>query len=287
MCIRDRDKYSFTLKSLEDAIMIRNRVEDLVLKKDEGTVVVGGGGFAGSEFAGELHNLIKHECMHHDKDLNRFKIMVVEGGTNFLPGLSEKVSVLVSKRIAAVGNIETRFSSLITDVGSGFVTLNNKEKINSDLLIWTGGVRSCRLPIAIDAERDKKDRTTVDSGLNLHSFPNVFIIGDNACFIDSKTKKPVPQTAQEAISQAKIAAKNIFRMIRKQPLLPYHAGPTRFVIPVTGKFAVFYTPNLIISGFFGWVIRKAADLRYFLSVLPFAKALSYWLFENKIFMKND
>jgi NADH dehydrogenase FAD-containing subunit len=97
----------------------------------------------------------------------------------------------------------------------------------------------------------------------------------------------MPQTAPEAINQAKYVARNIYRSIKGKSLVPYRPGTTRYVIPVTGKFAVMYSPNLIISGFWGWVVRKLADLRYFLTVLPLTKALSYWLFENKIFMKND
>jgi len=285
--IPNLDKYGFTLKSLEDAIMIRNRVEDLVTKKDSGRVVVGGGGFAGAEFAGELHNLLKHECMHHDKNLDNFKVMVVEGGTNFLPGLSERVSKLVADRIAQVGNIETRFSTLITEAGNGYVMLNNKERVDTDLLIWTGGVRSCRLPVDSELDRDKKDRTTTLPTLNLKGYPYVFIAGDNLCFLDPVSKKPVPQTALEAVRQGSLVAKNIFRLIKNKPMLPFHSTTVKFAIPVTGKYAIFYTPNLIISGFAGWLMRKYVDLKYFVSILPLGKALKFWLFENKIFMKND
>ncbi len=283
--IPNLDKYGFCLKSLEDAIMIRNRVEDLVVKKDQAQIVIGGGGFAGTEFAGELYNLIKKECEHHDKNLANFKILLVEGSTGFLPGLPQKVSELVDKRLT--GMIETKFSTLITDAGSNYVTLNNKERRDCDLLIWTGGVRSCRLPVDVDLERDKKDRTATLESLNLKAFPNVFIAGDNLCFIDPTSKKPVPQTAQEAIRQGHLAAKNVFRSIKQSLLLPYHAGAVRFAIPVSGKFAIYYTPNLIISGFFGWLMRRLVDLRYFLGILPFSKAIGYWFFENKIFMKND
>jgi NADH:ubiquinone reductase (H+-translocating) len=284
--IPNLDKYGFTLKSLEDAIMIRNRIEDLVVKKDSGRIVIGGGGFAGTEFAGEVHNLLKHECKQHQKDLNNYKVLIVEGATNFIPGLSEKVSNTIAGRIEDMG-IEAKFSTLITDAGKDFVTLNNKERVDCDLLIWTGGVRSIRLPLDVELDRDKKDRTAVEPSLNLKRFPNVFLIGDNAAALDPKTKKPLTMTAQEAIHQAKYAAKNIYRMINEKPLLPYIPGPVRFVIPVTGKYAVMYTPSVIISGFPGWVIRKAADLRYFLTILPIMTAIRYWLFENKIFMKND
>jgi NADH dehydrogenase len=284
--IPNLDKHSFTLKSLEDAIMIRNRVEELVIKKDSARIVIGGGGFAGTEFAGELHNLLKHECFEHEKDLSQFKILVVEGGTNFLSGLSQKVSNLIRDRIQSMG-IETKFSTLLSEAGKGYVVLNNKDRIDCDLLVWTGGVRSARLPVDVELERDKKDRTTTLTTLNLKNFPRVFIAGDNNGFVDPATKKPVPQTAQEAINQGKYVAKNIYRTIKGKQLLSYHPGPLRYVIPVTGKYAIMYSPNLIISGFSGWLVRKAADLRYFLSILPLFTALKFWLFENKIFMKND
>jgi NADH dehydrogenase len=284
--IPNLDKYGFTLKTLEDAIMIRNRIEDLVVKKDAGRIVIGGAGFAGTEFAGEVHNLLKQECRHHDKDLNNYKVLVVEGATNFLSGLSEKVSSIIGTRLMHMG-IETRFSTLVTEAGKDYVVLNNKERIDCDLLIWTGGVRSTRLPIEVSLERDKKDRTFVEPFLNLKNYQRVFLAGDNSAVIDPKTKKPVVQTAQEAINQGKYAAKNIYRIIHDKSLLPYHPVPLRYIIPVTGKFAVFYSPNLIMSGFTGWLIRKAADLRYFFSILPWTTALKHWFFENKIFMKND
>lgn len=279
-------QYGFTLKSLEDAIMVRNRVEDLITKKDSGRIVIGGGGFAGVEFAAELYNLVRHECQHHNKNFDNYKITIVEGATTYLPGLSEKVSSIVSKRLQQVG-IEGRFSTLLTEAGKDYVMLNNKEKMECDLLIWTGGVRSCRLPVDTDLERDKKDRTNITEFLNLKNFRNVFLAGDNGCFTDPKTKKPLPQTAQEAIHQGKHAAKNIYRLIKSKMLLPYQAAASRFVIPMTGKYAILYTPNLIVPGFLGWLIRRFADLRYFLSILPFFTALKLWLFENKIFTKND
>lgn len=284
--IPNLEKYGFTLNSLADAIMIRNRVEDMVAKNDRAQVIVGGAGFAGSEFAGELHNLLKHECAHHGKDFNNFKILVVEGATSFLPGLSDKVSAIVAERFQQMG-IEARFSSLITEVQKDHVVLNMKEQVNCDLLIWTGGVRSCRLPLDCDLERDKKDRTPTEPALDLKNCPNIFVAGDNLCFLDPQTKKAVPQTALEAKRQGALAAKNIYRLIRGKPLLPYYPAGVKYAIPMAGKFAVFYTPNLIVSGFPGWLIRKFADLWYFLSVLPFGLAMRFWLFENEIFMKND
>lgn len=284
--IPNLEKYGFSLKSMEDAVMIRNRLCEVVVKNESASVVIAGGGFSGVEFAAEVYNLLKHEARHHNRVLKNFRITLVDGGTAFLSGLSEKVSEIVARRFLKLG-IETKFSTLITDVGSDFVELNKKERMPADLLIWTGGVKSCRLPTSIDLERDKKDRIVVTSSLNLKKYFNVFLAGDNACITDPITKRPVPQTAQEAIRQGRHAAKNIFRLIHNRELLPYQPGSTRFIIPLGGKYAVLYTPNLILTGFLAWVLRRGADLRYFVSVLPFFKALKCWMSENWMFMKND
>lgn len=284
--IPNLDKFGFSLKSLEDAIMIRNRVEEVVTKKDSAQLVIGGGGFAGSEFAGELHNLLRHECEVHSKDPANFKLMVVEGAPTLLPGLSDRVATILQNRFNAKG-IEMRFSTLITEAGKDYIVLNNKERVDCDMLVWTGGVRSCRLPVSNNLERDKKDRTPTTDNLNLKAYPRVFIAGDNLCYTDPRTKKLVPQTAQEAIRQGEHVAKNIRRLAHDKPLMPYSQGPTRFIVPAAGKFAILYTPNVIISGFPGWVIRKFADLRYFMSIMPFFKSIRYWLFENRMFIKND
>ncbi|HYE22129.1 MAG TPA: NAD(P)/FAD-dependent oxidoreductase [Verrucomicrobiae bacterium] len=280
------EKYGFTLKSLEDAIMIRNRIEELVSKRDKAQIVIGGGGFSGAEFAGELHNLLQHECKHHQKNPENFGITIVEGSTTLLSGLPSNISKMVVDRLTNLG-IKMIFSTLVTEASGSSIMLNNKEKIDCDLLVWTGGVKSCRMPGNIDIDRDRKDRIPSTEYLNLKKLPNVFIAGDNLCFNDLITKKPLPQTAQEAIRQAKCVAKNVYRMIKGKSLLPYFPGTFRYVIPVAGKHAIFYSKDIVIGGSVGWLIRRLADLKYFLSVLPFFSALGFWMFENEIFIKND
>ncbi len=284
--ITSLEKYGFTLKNVEDAVMIRNRVEDIVTKKDSARLVIGGGGFAGAEFAGELHNLIKHECIHHNKKCENFEIMVVEGSTAMISSLPENVSKMIGDRLSGMG-LKLKFSTLITEAGPNFVVLNKTEKLDCDLLVWTGGVKAARTPGNPDLERDRKDRIVITDNMNIKKYPNIFVAGDNTGFLDPQTKKPIAQTAQEAIRHGNLVAKNIFRAIMEKPLHPYQVGNSKYIIPLAGKYAIFYSKNLVIHGFLGWVIRRAADLRYFLSILPFSKALKHWLFETEIFMKND
>jgi NADH:ubiquinone reductase (H+-translocating) len=280
------EKYGFGLKSLEEAIMIRNRVEDIVSKKDKGTMVIVGGSFVGVEFAGELHNLLKHECETHGKMLKNFQIIVADGSTSFLPGLPENVSSLATRRLNEIGVI-SKFSSLVTEAGNGYVVFNMKERLECDLLVWCAGIKGVPLVIDPQLELDKKGRLVTTEFLNLAKFPNVFVAGDYSGFTNPHAKRLLQQNCAEAIRQGALAAKNIYRMIKVKHLHVYAPRSTRYIIPIVGKYAVVYTPNVLVSGIFGWQIRRLMDLKYFLSVLPFFKALKFWLFENKIWTKND
>jgi NADH dehydrogenase len=201
---------------------------------------------------------------------------MVEGGTNFLPGLSEKVSALLAEKMAQM-SVQSRFASLITEVGKDFVMINMKERVDCDLLIWAGGVRSAKLPIDLDLEYDKKDRVVTNPSLNLKNCPNVFVAGDNLCFVDPRTKKTVLPTELEARKQGALVAKNIYRLIRRKPLRPYYPARVKFSVALPNRYAIYFTPNLMVAGFGGWLIRRVSQLRYFLSVLPVKKAFKLWL----------
>ena len=128
----------------------------------------------------------------------------------------------------------------------------------------------------------------VTNFLQADGWSNVFGIGDSAVFVDGATKKPVPALAYVAADEGKIAAENIYRLIKNKHLKSYQPFYSVWIAPVGGKFAVAHlTDKLTISGFLGWVARELVDLKYFLSILPVSKAVSFLSEEITIFGKND
>lgn len=285
--IPDLTKYAFPLKTFEDAIMIRNRVADIVSKKDKATIIIGGAGVSGVEFAAELRGLIKLLSKKYGKTPSAYKILMVEGATDFLPNLTVKASEAVSDRLRDKFQIETQFSTLVTEAGNGFVVLSNREKVGCDLLVWTGGIKSVRLPAFSLLERDKNDRLVVTDCLNLKKYPNVFVAGDLAAFKNMDTKKGLPQTKAEAVSQGSHVAKNIFRMIAREAPIAYSAKLRGYAFQVGGKYAVYHSRDLIMSGRIAWLIKRWKDWMYLRSVLPFPKAVKIWVTGSEIFTKND
>src|SRR5919197_3999855 len=68
-------------------------------------------------------------------------------------------------------------------------------------------------------DHDKIGRIIVNNYLEVHKYPGVFALGDCASVIDYHTGKPCPPTAQHAIREGKVAAKNLVSLIKSQKKL--------------------------------------------------------------------
>ncbi|MEX2410610.1 MAG: hypothetical protein WD607_04435, partial [Candidatus Paceibacterota bacterium] len=111
-----------------------------------------------------------------------------------------------------------------------------------------------------------------------------YAIGDISCIYDPKTGNPTPAVARSAIEQGRIVAHNI---LNKNNPKEYKYKKYPYIIPIGGKYAVAKIGPIVFSGFIAWVFKGVVELNYFLSILPFFKALKVWFKGLKIFIKND
>lgn len=284
-------QYTHPLKSFSQCIHLRNlteqRIQEVGGSSKEVRFVIAGGGFAATEFAGELRNYLLKLAKKYSVPKESIKLAIVEGAFSLLPGLNPKVSALAQKRLASF-DISFKFNSRITEVGENYLILSNGEKLSADLIVWAAGVRGCGDKFGLSFV-DQKGRFSVDSTLRLKENQNTFVIGDVNCFVNEQVKKPLPQLAQVAIGEGRYVASTINKIINNLEVASYKPSNYGFIIPVSGKYAIFCSANghIIISGFLGWSMRRFADLRYFLSVLPFWFALKIWWSENILYIKND
>lgn len=150
-------------------------------------------------------------------------------------------------------------------------------------------MRGCGAGLGRNFSGDKRGRLEVDAYLRLKQARDIFVIGDSNSCLNELTGVPLPQLAQVAISQGHYAAKSIKEMASNKIPERYKHSQYGFIVPVSGKFAIFCgaSGRIILSGFLGWVMRRLADLRYLLSVLPSAEALKIWMKENILYIRND
>ena len=274
----DVEKNAYTMKTLNDAVMLRNRVIDMleqaenetnpILRKSFLNFVVVGGGFAGIETAGELMDLLldarKHYPTIHKEDL---KVIVLEALGMILPGFNEKLADFAKDKMVERG-IDIRLKTAVTSFDGNEVTTksldeNPKDSVDTSkidsiitkTLIWTAGVTPVNT-IKRSMFKTEKGKVIVNDFLEVVDFPGVFAIGDCALHVDPETQRPLPPTAQIAEAQAKIAAKNLASLIKnsKKEKFVYHSKGQMAIIGKRSGIATFLGMN--ISGFWAWLIWR-------------------------------
>jgi NADH:ubiquinone reductase (H+-translocating) len=296
-------EYALTLKSFNDALHIRERIATFILEHDGKaplSIVVGGGGSTGVEFAAELQTWLC-EVTGLTPKVCWARTTIVEGGPTILGPFDKKIIEKAEKRLAAL-SINVMTNERISSVTKNEVMLASGKKLSADVLVWTGGVKPnsliASLAIKLDEKSGRVDVTAEMECLPISAdlqFSNkIYGIGDATCFVDPTTQRPVPGVARVALMQADIVSKNIIEEIKFSEKISTEKHLTKFeprqypyVIPVGGKYAIAKFGSVIISGFFGWILKGLVELNYLLSIMPKIHAFKFWIKGLNIFIKND
>lgn len=269
---------SFPLKSLADAMVIKKKIQSLCLLQ-KGTdkkvhIVIGGGGFSGTELAAELLMYKDSLAKQHNLARECFDITIIQGSNRLLKELDSHVSKLAQKRLSDT-NIHFAFGGHIQEVTKEEIVTDTGKSYLYNILIWTGGVEANTLAIQSGLSVTKRNQVVVDNFLRVGS--NIFAAGDIAGYIDTKTQSPVPTVAQVAEEQGKVAGENIYRaLIHKRPT-PYMYRHFGYIVPLKGKFAAAQLiGNIHIDGYIGWILQQLVFLRYLFTILPVWRALKKW-----------
>src|SRR5437867_6428961 len=93
--------------------------------------------------------------------------------------------------------------------------LDNGKIIDTYTLVWSTGVTPSKLIADLPCDHDKGHIIIANNFLEIPQYPGVYAIGDCASISDPHAGKPYPSTAQHAIRQGKVAAKNIILDIKE------------------------------------------------------------------------
>jgi len=212
------EKLAFNFRSLLDAIRIRNHIIEMFERADREpdpsdrrpllTFVIAGGGFAGVDLAGAIndfaHGILADYPTLQPEDL---ATILVHSRDRILPELSESLARYAQQRMEARG-VKFRLNTRLTDVRPGVVVLSDAA-IRADTLVWTAGTAPNPLLKSLPVEKDKRGAVVVDGAMAVPGHAGVWALGDCAAVNDAKTGKPCPPTAQFALREAEVLAKNI------------------------------------------------------------------------------
>jgi NADH:ubiquinone reductase (H+-translocating) len=212
------EKFAFGFKTLLDAIRIRNHVIEMFEQADREsdpghrkqllTFVIAGGGFAGVELAGALNDFA-HGILADYPNLRpeELLIILVHSGDRILPELSESMARYAQREMEARG-VQFRLNTRLTDAQPDVVALSDGE-IRAATLVWTAGTTPNPLLKSLSLDKDKRGAVIVDATLAVKGHEGLWALGDCASVTDGRTGKACPPTAQFAIREAEVLAKNI------------------------------------------------------------------------------
>ena len=187
-------EHALTMKTLGDAILVRNRVIDALELADNQTdetrrqttltAVVAGGGFAGIETAGAVNDFLREGMkFYHRLKEEMVRVVVVHPGDHILPELGVSLGHYAQKKLRARG-VDIRLKTKVAGYDGHEVTLDNGTKIATRMLIWTAGTMPApvlaSLPCAL-----QRGRVVADECMQVPNFPGVWAFGDCALVPDA------------------------------------------------------------------------------------------------------
>ena len=280
------DQHAIGFKSLADAIWIRNHLvetleeanatEDPDRREALLTYVFVGGGYAGLEALAELQDFATDAIQRYPRArLHGMRWILVEATPRVLPEIDPGLAEYACGELRGRG-IDILLDTTLNRVEADRVELSSGEWLPARTVVWTAGVtshpslRSMQLPL------DERGRVPVDDHLAVPGFDGVFAAGDCAA-VPNPDGGICPPTAQHAIRQARVAARNIAANLgvgRPEPFTYRSRGA--FVNLGRHKAVASIPGGITLSGFPAWWAART----YHVSQIPGAarklRAVADW-----------
>ena len=237
-------EHALGFKSLADAIHLRNHVlgqlEAAVARADTDqsvapnlTYVFMGAGYAGVEALAELSDMVADALRYYPTLRNLTQRWVlVDAAPRILPeiprGLGDYAARLLERR-----GVDIRVSTTLHAAEQHAAILSDGERIPTNTLVWTAGVRAHPILGRWNLPLDDRGRVIVDDTLQVEGHAGIWALGDCARVPNLATPGEFdPPTCQHALRQARRLVKNLtgtprryrYRMLGQVATLGRHKG---------------------------------------------------------------
>ncbi|MDR7079051.1 NADH dehydrogenase [Neobacillus niacini] len=224
--IKGLKEYAFGITNVNSSRQLREHIEyqfatyNMEEEKNDNrlSIVVGGAGFTGIEFLGELTNRIPELCHEYDVDFHKVKLTCVEAAPTVLPGFDPELVNYAVSQLERKG-VEFLIGTAIKEcTPEGVLVAKGEDEprmINAETVVWAAGIRGNSI-IEKSGFEAMRGRVKVQPDLRVPGFDDVFIIGDSSLVINEEINRPYPPTAQIAMQQGELVARNIAALIRNK-----------------------------------------------------------------------
>jgi NADH dehydrogenase len=232
-------------------------------------IMIVGGGATGTELAGAIAAYSKTLARMHDIDRSFVTIDLIDSGPRILKYLHKSVSDKAERRLRRLGiNIFLHRRVVRKEIEDVYL---RDMRLKTLTVVWAAGVKANHLLAKAEGlSLDGAGRVIVDEFLRPKGFEGVFVIGDAASTVYSGL-------AQTALSDAKYVAECIKRKIKRMKLVTYEPKKPAYAIPIGPGWAAVIIGPFGFYGKIGWLLRRIADMRFLLSILPPRRVLGIFL----------
>lgn len=257
-----------TMKSLGDAIALRNQLianleeADFECARDVRepllTVLVTGGGFAGVETVAAVNDFVANALRFYP-NLTRsdVRMIVVHSGAALLPELGEVLGRYTEQRLTERG-VEVVLNTRVTAVEGDVVTLSDGRTVRTRNLVWTAGTAANPVLDSLDCQR-VRGRVAVSPALQVTGHAGVWALGDCAA-IPAPGGGSYPPTAQHALREGVVVARNLVATLRGTPLVEFRFRTLGLLASIGQRAGVAHLFGLNFSGFLAWWLWRTIYL---------------------------
>lgn len=272
-------EHAFRLKSFDDCFRLKNHVMEMFeladIEKDPNerrrllTFFVAGGGFSGSELAGELADFVRRLTKREYRSIKReeCRVVVVHPGPTLLPELYGSKNTERSEKsypgLVAYGmkhsqklGVELMLETKVVGATPNEVYLSNGQHIPTRTIVSAVGSKAWPVLDDIPLPRDERGRLVTDEFLRVDGRDDLWAGGDCASVPHPRggTCPPVALFAQQHGIQI---GKNIRRSLAGKPLRPFRSGVIGQGISIGNRTAVGTLKGIPMKGKLAWVAWRS------------------------------
>lgn len=235
------------LKTLAQALYLHDHLlgqlelsvteQDDRLRRACRTVVVAGASYAGTELVAQLRGLADAAARQHGFAPAEVKFLLLDTAEQVMPEVGRRLGDRALQVLQQKG-VDVRLKTTLTSVTDDSVSLSDDTVVPARTVAWVTGVTPSPLVEALGLKLDG-GRLAVTERLSIAAHPHVFAGGDAAAVPDlARPGKTTPPTAQHAVRQGRVLARNVAASLGAGRARPYKHHNLGLVVDLGPGFAV-------------------------------------------------
>jgi NADH dehydrogenase len=271
-------EHAFKLKTYDDCFRLKNHIltmfeladieADPAERRRLLTFFVAGGGYAGTEVAGELADYIRILTSREYKSIRReeCRVVLVHPGETILPELHHgtgaagygeghpRLVEYATRHMHKLG-VELMTSTRVLWVTPAEVGLSNGQRIPTRTIVSAVGTKAPALFDTLPIPRDARGKVQTDRDLRVVGYGNVWAAGDCAS-VPHPAGGTCPPVGIYALVHGGIVSRNILRVARGQAPQPMRYAGLGQAVSIGRRTAVGEMRGIEFKGLMCWLVWR-------------------------------